>query len=107
MTEEIIRINGRDFPAFTEKVGTDEGVLEVTAGTTGLMCGGREAGGRSYLSIKGCPGVDMYAGVREDSDGNVTGFEIAFSGDDELDGLIRALHFAEKTLIEMTLKENE
>ena len=49
----------------------------------------------------------MYAGVREDSDGNVTGFEIAFSGDDELDGLIRALHFAEKTLIEMTLKENE
>lgn len=104
--ENMAKVNDQAFPVFTRKVVMENGVLQVTAGTTGFMGGDREAGGRAYLSIEGCPGVDMHADLVKD-DGNVTGFELAFCGDEELDALVTALHFAETALIEQTLKEND
>ena len=104
--EDMAKVNDQAFPVFTRQVLMENGVLQVTAGTTGFMGGDRDAGGRAYLSIEGCPGVDMHADLVKDEDGNVTGIELAFCGDEELDALVKALHFAETALIEQTMKEN-
>ena len=95
----MVQVNGEKFPVFSRNIDTEDGGIEVAAGTTGFKGGDRKSGGRAYVSIEGT-NLDMYLRPTTDEDGNNTGFVMAVCGDDELDALIQALYFAKKALYE-------
>lgn len=107
VNEGVAIVNDQEFTVFNRQVETEKGILDVTAGTTGFKGGEREAGGRTYLSIEGCACIDMHADLKKDEDGDVTGIELAFCGDNELDALIRALLFAQKTLVDQATGDDD
>ncbi len=72
-------------------------VLEVEAGTNGLMGGDSGHGSRTYFCIEDAGSTDMKVHAYTSSHGNA-GLEVTLGGDCELETIISALKFITKVL---------
>ena len=103
--EGKVKINGRSVRTY-ERTAREEGTeLRVTAGTTGYLGKGRDAGGRVYLKFE-CFCGDFHFDPIEDDEGNVVGIEIAACGDESLEAVAKAIDFAKEAIDDQCLGVN-
>ena len=105
--KRVVQING--IPVNTEKelIENANVSLAVYAGSTGFCGGGRNKGGRTYVSIENEGATDMIVTLKTGKDGNGSGFEIAASGDAELMSLAYAFATVSATLLDSISEEEE
>lgn len=88
--------DGTEITTYTRAV-ISANILEVEAGTTGLMGGDSGHGGRTYFRVEDIASTDME--IRSyGSKFNGSGFEVILGGDTELDTIIEALKFIVQAL---------
>ena len=88
--------DGTEITTYTREV-ISANILEVEAGTTGLMGGNSSHGGRTYFRVEDMASTDMeIRSYGRKFNGN--GFEVILGGDTELDTIIEALKFIVQAL---------
>ena len=98
--KRVVQING--IPVNTEKelIENANVSLAVYAGSTGFCGGGRNKGGRTYISIENEGATDMIVTLKTGKDGNGSGFA-------ELMSLAYAFAAVSATLLDSISEEEE
>lgn len=97
INEGQAKINGVMVETFEREVIEEDTVLRVEAGTTGYRGGERDQGGRTYLCIDCLYGDFFFSPVTDDKK-KVVGIEIACSGDDGMNAIMKAIEFIHKAI---------
>ena len=96
--EGLQKVNGEYVETFQRDVVESGTNLQVEAGTTGYKGGCcRDAGGRTYLSLR-CLAGDFYFGPIKNDEGRVVGITIACCGDDALNAIMKAIDFTREAI---------
>ena len=96
-----VEVNGVKIPTMVEEF-VNANILEVEAGTTGMMGGDSGHGGRTYFRIKDLSSTCLECSIRNNGQAhefhNVGEVELMFGGDSELETFTESLRFALDTL---------